>query len=154
MLNNNNPLDGVLILKLDLKGEKEEKIPSKKLNALYKEMLENEGDNINLQRAYRYLKAQMSKCSKCPQREIKVREQKYVLPCDCTLCSECCQNMAEDIIGGKIERPACEKHNVRYPVEQFLGASAKNMVHMSESNKLKGLPKKRKLYYLLIISSP
>lgn len=111
------------------------------------EAAHNEAESLGeltflLHRTFRFMKAQSEACVKCATEKTKKKE-KWILPCYCALCKDCCNTLAENYYKKK-PLGSCSVHNIPYPDTIITRIVKKKVLQETEAEKLGELITKSK----------
>lgn len=95
------------------------------------------------------MESQGKPCTYC-KRE-KKSELKYILPCYCTLCKECCDQTSIDYIKKKDpDKCRCNEHNIPFPESLYIEMK-RDKIEKNEIENIKELMIKSKFYIKLLL---
>jgi hypothetical protein len=109
------------------------------LQSAYDEAEQSGSETFILRRALGYLQAQSASCSSCTLDRTRAAV-KYVLPCYCTLCSECCDKLRQPSQNPQ----ACKAHSIPFP-PTLLATIAQAQSEKKAMEKLRAISKQNPL---------
>ena len=80
-----------------------------------------------------FLNCQLRKCSKCTG-DKTLKEQKLALPCGCSLCNNCCEELASVV--DKERFYICKGHNMPFLVEELARKISPTVQHKKEAGRI------------------